>query len=240
MLLPKALEPYRLQILTAPFFLASIAIALSLNVTRDKTEFILISVFYVIGDILTVHYITTKNELSMRISVILAALIFFSVFLYTYFTYGEAQYMFVQPLFLIAALKRLLQDTKMYPTFLNDKCMTIVNLVILVVAGITFLYDEMTATAVHYVQLIGLCLFGFFLAVGDDTEVFTKETIHLVGTIGVSIFTLFCLGDVWYKWNTTGTFIATPFVAFFASLPVALVSGHAYMKTFKKKAKPGI
>ncbi len=239
MSLPKALEPYRLQILTAPFFIISLTIALSLDVTGNKTEFVLISVFYILADVLAVNYLITKDRTQMRVSVVLAALMFFSIFLYTYFAHGEAQYIFVQPLFLVAASKRLFQDTKMYPTFLNDKCMTIGTLVILVIASIIFLCSEIITTAVHYVQLIGLCLFGFFLAVGDDTEVFTKETVHLVGTIGVSIFTLFCLGDVWHKWNTTQTFIATPFVAFFASLPVALVSGHADVKTFKKRAKPG-
>jgi hypothetical protein len=76
MSLPKMLEPYRLQICAAPFFLVAMIIALSLDVTGNKTEFILISLFYTAGDVLTVNYLVTKNEKGRRISIVLAALIF--------------------------------------------------------------------------------------------------------------------------------------------------------------------
>ena len=231
------LNNYRWQLYMAPFFVASIWLALTLHVAKNQTEFAIISVLYALADIMIVNFFVVGSRRIKAFSIVGASTIFFAIFLYTYVVHGEVQYVFTQPLFLAATWKLAARELKptAYPSFLTEKVVATYWVVTLVAACVVFVRLDVIPTVVNLIQLVGLSLFGLYLAIGDDVVASRKEFVHLLGTIGVGTYTAFCLVDVWYKWYMTGEFIATPFVAFFASLPVAIVALREDILIIRKK-----
>jgi len=219
-------KTYKWQLITAPFFIVSLFIALTLNATSNRHEFIIISVLYTLADILTVNFFTCTKRKTRGYSLAGAVVIFFSVFLYTFWVHKEIQYIFTQPLFLIAGWKSATRELKptLYPAFLNEPLLTKYCVFTIIIAVIMYAQLDVIPTYINLVQLIGLSMFGLFIATGSDIAEQKKARMHMFGTIGISIYTLCCLGDVWYKWYMSGDIIATPFVAFFASVPVVIVA----------------
>lgn len=222
----ESLWPYRWQIGLMPFFAGSVWLAFSLNITDRRTEFIAISLWYAFGDVLMVNAFVAESKRIRTLSQGFASIIFTGVFLYTYFAHREAEYALTQPLFWIATWKRMSEEVRpaWYPRMLDERALSVLITLILVAALVLFLCTSAIPTIINLMQTLGLCMFGGMLAVGNEIPAQRRRLWSMAGTIGLWIFTLCCLGDVAYKYISVGTVIATPFIAFFAALPVAIVS----------------
>lgn len=217
------LWPYRWQIGLLPFFVASVWLALSLEVAGNKAEFVIISVAYAAADILMVNYFVAENRRARALSQAGAMTIFASVFLFTYLAYGEAQYMLAQPLFWVAGWKSIAEVTapQWYPYFLGKKALVGYWFAAALVAFWEYLSGGSVHSLVHLVQFFGVSLLGLSLAL--DKRALDAFWRH-AGALGLIIFTLMCLVDVLTKYTTQREIIATPLVAFFAAFPVAIMA----------------
>ncbi len=212
---------YRWQLGMLPFFVASLSIALAIDITDRRIEFIGISVLYALGDVLMVHAFAATRMSARAKAQGCAMLIFGSVFLYTWIAHGEAEYILAQPLFWIAGWKRISSELlpSWYPHALNTRIVVALTACILIVSVLVFTYTDLVPSTINFLQVIGLCAFGSMLAADNETRLHAR-----IGTIGLWVFTLSCAGDVVHKYMFVGHIIATPLVAFFASLPVAIVA----------------
>lgn len=221
---------YRWQIGMMPFFAISIWLALTQDIGGTshaaKTEFVIISVLYVIADVLIVNYFVSTHETTRALSQIAAMTLFTSIFLYTYTAHGEAQYVLAQPLYWVAGWKLLTRNHRAwYPSMLNERLLTSYALAtMLLVAGANIRAVDFAA-GIHLLQLAGLSLFGVFLGIKEEIEDTERARLwRWIGTGGVGLYTLACLADAVHKYVGAGAIIATPLVAFFAALPVTIVS----------------
>ncbi len=116
------LYPYRWQLGLLPFFVVSIWLAFSLDVAKNKGEFVTIAVLYVMADILMVNSFVAENRRIRAYSQLGASITFTCVFFFTYWAYSEVQYALAQPLFWVAAWKIIAEesDQRLYPYFLGE------------------------------------------------------------------------------------------------------------------------
>lgn len=219
------LWPYRWQIGLLPFFVASVWLALSLEVAGNKAEFVTISIFYAIADVLIVNFFVAESSRVRVFSQLAAMMIFASIFTFTYIAYGEAQYALAQPLFWVAGWKITAAEIapRWYPRVLSERMLAAYVAIVSAVALWLYVTGGAIPTIVNLLQFIGLCLFGLSLAVKG--EVASRELAwNSLGSLGLDLYVLTCLADVAYKYATMGEIIATPLVAFLAASPVAIVA----------------
>ncbi len=220
--------PYRWQIGMMPFFAISIWLALTHDIgggtSAAKAEFITISLFYALADILIVNYFVSESRQVKVFSQFGAMLIFGSIFIYTYVAHGEAQYALAQPLYWLAGWKLVTHGSRWYPARLGEKELVVYATATLLFAVWAHGHTAIVPTGVNMLQFVGLTLFGVFLAIGEDMPRQRREFWSWLGTFGVGLYTATCLVDALHKYADTGTVIATPLVAFFAALPVTIVA----------------
>ena len=164
--------------------------------------------------------------LNFRRLALIALVLFALVFFYTLGAYGEAQYVLAQPFFWVAGWKALTKETKprWYPHRLGETPLVVGAAFVAVLAAMIYRYTHLIPTPINLLQFVGACLFGVALAVGNDAPKIRQGLWRTLGAVGVGLYTAMCLGDVAYKYIFVGQVIATPLVAFFAALPVAVVA----------------
>ena len=219
------LQPYRWHLMLLPFFAASIYLPISLDIPGDRREFVTISVLYVIADLMMVHYFITESGAAKATALVVSNSIFAGIFAYTLWMHHEAQYLMTAPLFWISAWKLLIRDRRSpwYPDWAGEHMLTVYAFCTIAVGIWMYRTGHNMPTIINLMQLIGICLFGLSLATGNEGDANRREW-QTIGIVGVSLYTSTCLMDVVAKYLLTGTFIATPFVAFFASLPMVIVA----------------
>lgn len=215
---------YRWQLGLLPFFAVSVGLALIMDVAGNRIEFATISVLYACADVLMVHYFVTRSPRVRALSQAIAMVIFSAVFFFTFSAYGEAQYLWAQPLFWVAGWRSITEDlaSRLYPHFLRRGHLVAYTILATFIAAISYRYDKGIHTAVQFMQFFGVILFGLSLAVRKRAETLSRNW-SLIGGLGLWLYTAMCLADVVQKYFERGEIIATPLVAFFAALPVAII-----------------